>query len=146
MFAPSTKNSNQQKIVILISFPYRDKRILWRICQNSLLRCESAKNINLAFIHCENMVYTLLSGIFSITKNFIFFSFLIHSMSMVHFFFLQEHFLPSGDHVRVVRMLVKHLHFFSCSALNEVVSSPYQQASRTALDDFKRWAHLTFII
>nr|XP_006821103.1 PREDICTED: sphingomyelin phosphodiesterase 4-like [Saccoglossus kowalevskii] len=49
-----------------------------------------------------------------------------------------ENFMPSQDHVRVVRMLVKHLHFFANSLRSSPISSPYQQHIETPLEDLKR--------
>ncbi|KAJ8043279.1 Sphingomyelin phosphodiesterase 4 [Holothuria leucospilota] len=48
---------------------------------------------------------------------------------------VQENYIPSLDHVRVVRILVKHLHFFSNSASRDL--SPYKQSPDT-LDGLKR--------
>ena len=53
---------------------------------------------------------------------------------------LQESFLPSGDHVRIVRMLVKHLHFFANGVHIEAISSPYSSPVVSPLDDLKRSA------
>ncbi|XP_070573011.1 sphingomyelin phosphodiesterase 4-like isoform X2 [Ptychodera flava] len=49
-----------------------------------------------------------------------------------------ESFRPSHDHVRVVRMMVKHLHYFANSAKDTTITSPYQQHIEWPLDDLKR--------
>ncbi|XP_077986660.1 sphingomyelin phosphodiesterase 4-like [Glandiceps talaboti] len=49
-----------------------------------------------------------------------------------------ENFLPSPDHVRVVRMLVKHVHFFVNTLKSTPITSPYQQHIDLPLDDLKR--------
>ncbi len=55
------------------------------------------------------------------------------------FCFYQESFLPSCDHVRVVRMLVKHLHYFVNSAPRpDIQHSPYSATHDSCWDDLKR--------
>ncbi|KAK3083762.1 hypothetical protein FSP39_002782 [Pinctada imbricata] len=49
-----------------------------------------------------------------------------------------EHFLPSSNHVRLVRMLIKHLHSFANTATHIVVASPYQSHMVSSLDEFKK--------
>ncbi|RUS72682.1 hypothetical protein EGW08_019563, partial [Elysia chlorotica] len=50
---------------------------------------------------------------------------------------LQEHFMPSMNHVKMVRLLVKYLHHFANSATS-VITSPFQQTVQSPLDQFKR--------
>uniref|UniRef100_A0A6Q2Z8K7 Sphingomyelin phosphodiesterase 4 n=1 Tax=Esox lucius TaxID=8010 RepID=A0A6Q2Z8K7_ESOLU len=51
----------------------------------------------------------------------------------------QEPFTPTEEHVLVVRLLVKHLHAFSCSLKPEQVSSSPSAHSHTSpLEEFKR--------
>ncbi|XP_012946727.1 sphingomyelin phosphodiesterase 4 isoform X2 [Aplysia californica] len=50
---------------------------------------------------------------------------------------LQEHFMPTMNQVKVVRLLVKYLHYFANSATS-VVSSPFQSVVQSPLDQFKR--------
>ena len=47
----------------------------------------------------------------------------------------QDLFVPSSDHVRVVRMLIKHLHFFSNSA---------KSAQPSPLDDLRKYVERSF--
>ncbi|XP_061189717.1 sphingomyelin phosphodiesterase 4-like isoform X1 [Saccostrea echinata] len=49
-----------------------------------------------------------------------------------------ENFMPSTNHVRLVRLLVKHVHNFVNTAKPEVVSSPYQSQITSTLDEFKK--------
>ncbi|KAK3745202.1 hypothetical protein RRG08_012386 [Elysia crispata] len=49
----------------------------------------------------------------------------------------QEHFMPSMNHVKMVRLLVKYLHHFANSATS-VITSPFQQTVQSPLDQFKR--------
>ncbi|XP_059146024.1 sphingomyelin phosphodiesterase 4-like [Physella acuta] len=48
-----------------------------------------------------------------------------------------EHFLPTMNHVKMVRLLVKYLHYFANSATS-IITSPYQQTVHSPLDQFKR--------
>ncbi|XP_045064010.1 sphingomyelin phosphodiesterase 4-like isoform X3 [Coregonus clupeaformis] len=51
----------------------------------------------------------------------------------------QETFTPTEEHVLVVRLLVKHLHAFSCSLKPEQVSSsPSAHSHASPLEEFKR--------
>ncbi|XP_064828255.1 sphingomyelin phosphodiesterase 4 isoform X4 [Oncorhynchus masou masou] len=51
----------------------------------------------------------------------------------------QETFTPTEEHVLVVRLLVKHLHAFSCSLKPEqVCSSPSAHSHASPLEEFKR--------
>ncbi|XP_078451581.1 LOW QUALITY PROTEIN: sphingomyelin phosphodiesterase 4 [Lampetra planeri] len=53
----------------------------------------------------------------------------------------EEQFVPTEEHVRVVRLLVKHLHYFSSSARDPPPaspSSPYHSQPTSPLDNFKR--------
>ncbi|XP_071848696.1 sphingomyelin phosphodiesterase 4-like isoform X2 [Apostichopus japonicus] len=49
---------------------------------------------------------------------------------------VQDNFIPSLDHVRAVRILIKHLHFFVNSAPRD--PTPYKQSPETTLNDLKR--------
>ncbi|XP_071502073.1 sphingomyelin phosphodiesterase 4-like [Diadema antillarum] len=51
---------------------------------------------------------------------------------------VKENFVPSQDHVRVVRILVKRLHFFVNSAQPALHQSAYQQRGDSALEQLKR--------
>lgn len=51
----------------------------------------------------------------------------------------QEPFTPTEEHVLVVRLLVKHLHAFSCSLKPEQVSSS-AHSHTSPLEELKRWA------
>lgn len=57
----------------------------------------------------------------------------------------QEHFMPTMNHVKMVRLLVKYLHYFANSA-TLVVSSPYTHNIQSPLDQFKRYFFLEFVI
>ncbi|ELT96603.1 hypothetical protein CAPTEDRAFT_226293 [Capitella teleta] len=57
---------------------------------------------------------------------------------LVHSSPAQECSLPGLDHVRVVRMLVKHVHYFANSARSEALHSPYSSPVSSPWDDFKR--------
>ncbi|KAL5016129.1 hypothetical protein ScPMuIL_005718 [Solemya velum] len=48
-----------------------------------------------------------------------------------------ENFLPSNNHVRLVRMLVKHLHYFVNSGSSDL-TSPYHTQTLAPLDEFKK--------
>ncbi|XP_013394836.1 sphingomyelin phosphodiesterase 4 [Lingula anatina] len=52
--------------------------------------------------------------------------------------FYREVFLPNSDQVRVVRMFIKHLHFFANSASPDLVLASYQAQNLSPLDEFKR--------
>uniref|UniRef100_S4RG54 Sphingomyelin phosphodiesterase 4 n=1 Tax=Petromyzon marinus TaxID=7757 RepID=S4RG54_PETMA len=57
------------------------------------------------------------------------------------FHLLSEQFVPTEEHVRVVRLLIKHLHYFSSSARDPPPaspSSPYHSQPTSPLDNFKR--------
>nr|XP_022335736.1 sphingomyelin phosphodiesterase 4-like isoform X2 [Crassostrea virginica] len=49
-----------------------------------------------------------------------------------------ENYMPSTNHVRLVRLLVKHVHSFVNTGTKEVVSSPYQSHITSTLDEFKK--------
>lgn len=49
-----------------------------------------------------------------------------------------ENFMPSTNHVRLVRLLVKHIHNFVNTAKPEVIPSPYQSHITSTLDEFKK--------
>ncbi|CAH1801351.1 unnamed protein product [Owenia fusiformis] len=54
---------------------------------------------------------------------------------------MQQHthnFVPSIDHVKIVRMFVKQLHYFASSAPSNVPTSPYQQHTETPFEEFKK--------
>lgn len=52
----------------------------------------------------------------------------------------QEPFLPSEEHVLVVRLLVKHLHAFANSLKQEsTASSPSAHSHSSPLEELKRW-------
>ena len=59
-----------------------------------------------------------------------------------HFVTMQENFIPSQDHVRVVRILVKRLHFFVNSAQPGLHQSAYQQRAESAMEELKRYVPL----
>ncbi|GFN85556.1 sphingomyelin phosphodiesterase 4 [Plakobranchus ocellatus] len=48
-----------------------------------------------------------------------------------------EHFMPTMNHVKMVRLLVKYLHHFANSA-SSVITSPFQQTVQSPLDQFKK--------
>ncbi|XP_022096197.1 sphingomyelin phosphodiesterase 4-like isoform X2 [Acanthaster planci] len=58
---------------------------------------------------------------------------------------VRENYIPSSDHVRVVRILVKHLHFFVNSARPPLAISAYQQPEQEQMDDLKRYVIPRFI-
>ncbi|XP_038059464.1 sphingomyelin phosphodiesterase 4-like isoform X2 [Patiria miniata] len=58
---------------------------------------------------------------------------------------VRENYIPSSDHVRVVRILVKHLHFFVNSARPPLAITAYQQPEQGQLEDFKRYVIPQFI-
>lgn len=48
--------------------------------------------------------------------------------------------MPSEEHVLVVRLLVKHLHAFSCSLKQEsIFSSTSAHSHSSPLEELKRW-------
>ncbi|XP_064620339.1 sphingomyelin phosphodiesterase 4-like isoform X2 [Lineus longissimus] len=49
-----------------------------------------------------------------------------------------DSFLPTIDHVRAVRMIIKHFHFFVNSGQQDVIVSPYQQLVLSPLDQLRR--------
>ncbi|VDI47483.1 Hypothetical predicted protein [Mytilus galloprovincialis] len=49
-----------------------------------------------------------------------------------------EHFMPSLEHVRLVRMMIKHVHHFVNTASHDVIPSPNQTHPMSPLDEFKR--------
>ncbi|XP_066268360.1 sphingomyelin phosphodiesterase 4-like [Branchiostoma lanceolatum] len=51
---------------------------------------------------------------------------------------LKDSFMPSKDHVRIVRMLVKHVHYFANSAKEVSVTSPYHSPSLPPIEELKR--------
>ncbi|XP_052074338.1 sphingomyelin phosphodiesterase 4-like isoform X1 [Mytilus californianus] len=51
---------------------------------------------------------------------------------------LTEHFMPSLEHVRLVRMMIKHVHHFVNTASQDIIPSPYQTHPMSPLDEFKR--------
>ncbi|XP_033627089.1 sphingomyelin phosphodiesterase 4-like isoform X1 [Asterias rubens] len=58
---------------------------------------------------------------------------------------VRENYIPSSDHVRVVRILVKHLHFFVNSARPPLSLSAYQHPEQDQLEEFKRYVIPQFI-
>uniref|UniRef100_A0A674AJE3 Sphingomyelin phosphodiesterase 4 n=1 Tax=Salmo trutta TaxID=8032 RepID=A0A674AJE3_SALTR len=59
--------------------------------------------------------------------------------SLYDWLLFQETFTPTEEHVLVVRLLVKHLHAFSCSLKPEqVCSSPSAHSHASPLEEFKR--------
>ncbi|KAL4223981.1 sphingomyelin phosphodiesterase 4 [Mactra antiquata] len=54
------------------------------------------------------------------------------------FLSLYESFMPSNNHVRLVRLFLKHIHFFVNSCEPETNISGYQQMDASPLDEFKR--------
>ncbi|XP_069135222.1 sphingomyelin phosphodiesterase 4-like isoform X1 [Argopecten irradians] len=54
------------------------------------------------------------------------------------FDYLYEHFMPSKNHTRLVRMLIKHIHNFVNTAPHDVLTSAYQQHLVSPLDEFKK--------
>ncbi|KAK6191734.1 hypothetical protein SNE40_003341 [Patella caerulea] len=65
-------------------------------------------------------------------------SYALHSLNTSHdrdpFYFLYEHFVPTANHVNVVRVLVKYIHYF----VNTASQLPYQTTNTSALDEFKK--------
>lgn len=61
-----------------------------------------------------------------------------HMWSQYLFTHLSEHFMPSLEHVRLVRMLLKHVHHFVNTATPEIITSPYRTQLMSPLDEFKR--------
>ncbi|KAJ8311969.1 hypothetical protein KUTeg_009342 [Tegillarca granosa] len=49
-----------------------------------------------------------------------------------------ESVLPSNNHVRLVRVLVKHIHRFVNTVPHSIVTSPYQSHLPSPLDEFKK--------
>ncbi|XP_033748728.1 sphingomyelin phosphodiesterase 4-like isoform X2 [Pecten maximus] len=49
-----------------------------------------------------------------------------------------EHFMPSKNHTRLVRMLIKHVHNFVNTAPHDVLTSSYQTHLVSPLDEFKK--------
>ncbi|XP_021346296.1 sphingomyelin phosphodiesterase 4-like isoform X2 [Mizuhopecten yessoensis] len=49
-----------------------------------------------------------------------------------------EHFMPSKNHTRLVRMLIKHIHNFVNTAPHDVMTSSYQTHLVSPLDEFKK--------
>ncbi|XP_025090593.1 sphingomyelin phosphodiesterase 4-like isoform X2 [Pomacea canaliculata] len=60
-----------------------------------------------------------------------------HCLKSDPFSYLFEHFMPSPNQVKIVRLLVKYLHYFANSAM-PMISSPYQHHVENPLDNFKR--------
>jgi hypothetical protein len=63
---------------------------------------------------------------------------IIHMNTHVHLC-SQESYMPSNNHVRLVRLFLKHIHYFVNTAEPEPVNSPYQTAESSPLDEFKRF-------
>ncbi|XP_048241168.1 sphingomyelin phosphodiesterase 4-like isoform X1 [Haliotis rufescens] len=55
------------------------------------------------------------------------------------FAYLFDSYMPSLNQVKMVRLLIKYLHFFTNSAPN-VITSPYQTAIHPPMEEFKRTA------
>ncbi|XP_041347976.1 sphingomyelin phosphodiesterase 4-like [Gigantopelta aegis] len=53
------------------------------------------------------------------------------------FYYLFEHFMPTQNHAKIVRCLIKYLHYFINSA-SDVITSPYHHSVPSPLDVFKR--------
>ncbi|XP_072043465.1 sphingomyelin phosphodiesterase 4-like [Amphiura filiformis] len=58
---------------------------------------------------------------------------------------VQENFMPSVDHVRAVRIVVKHLHFFANAAKPMLNISAYQHAEEAAIDELRRYVLSHFL-
>nr|XP_054748823.1 sphingomyelin phosphodiesterase 4-like isoform X1 [Lytechinus pictus] len=58
---------------------------------------------------------------------------------------VRENFIPSPDHVRMVRILVKRLHFFVNSARPMMHQSAYQQGGESAMEELKRYIMTVFV-
>ena len=52
----------------------------------------------------------------------------------------QESFMPTEEHVLVVRLLLKHLHAFANSLRPEQASPSAHSHAASPLEEFKRWA------
>lgn len=50
----------------------------------------------------------------------------------------EEIYVPTINHIRMIRLLVKHLHYFVNSASAPILTSPYYQQTLTPLDQFKK--------
>ncbi|KAH9525824.1 sphingomyelin phosphodiesterase 4, neutral membrane (neutral sphingomyelinase-3) [Bulinus truncatus] len=48
-----------------------------------------------------------------------------------------EHLMPTMNHVKMVRLLVKYVHYFA-NSVTSVITSPYSQTVQSPLDQFKR--------
>ncbi|XP_052802785.1 sphingomyelin phosphodiesterase 4-like isoform X2 [Mya arenaria] len=49
-----------------------------------------------------------------------------------------ESFMPSNNHIRLVRLVLKHLHYFVNSVEPETINSAYTHMESSPLDEFKR--------
>eukprot|EP00057_Strongylocentrotus_purpuratus_P031282 XP_784153.4 PREDICTED: sphingomyelin phosphodiesterase 4 isoform X1 [Strongylocentrotus purpuratus] len=58
---------------------------------------------------------------------------------------VRENFIPSPDHVRMVRILVKRLHFFVNSARPIMHQSAYQHGGESAMEELKRYILPVFV-
>ncbi|GAB1597519.1 sphingomyelin phosphodiesterase 4-like [Argonauta hians] len=57
----------------------------------------------------------------------------------------EELYVPTINHIRIARVLVKHLHYFVNSALPPIASPPYYQQLPTSIDQFKKTTVLGII-
>ncbi|CAI9714813.1 sphingomyelin phosphodiesterase 4-like isoform X2 [Octopus vulgaris] len=57
----------------------------------------------------------------------------------------EELYVPTINHIRIARVLVKHLHYFVNSALPPISSPPYYQQLPTSIDQFKKTTVLGII-